>query len=105
MVIPSPDALLTGLVSIVFGAIALINASKAKQDRAEVEHRAANFRAFEQAEQFYEATHKRLVEHVADVTAENKSLRSRNRVLASYLDQIEKSLSDLGVKLPEDWPR
>jgi|SRR5215469_5321393 len=90
------DTVIIGGISAALGILALINSSKAKQERAAVEGHAANIKAFDQAQRFYGETNERL-------TAENERLSRQNTRLARQLDRFERLIHDLDVALPPGW--
>jgi|SRR5215831_15739352 len=90
------DTVIIGGISAALGILALINSSKAKQERAAVEGHAANIKAFDQAQRFYAETNDRL-------TSENERLARQNSRLSRQLDRFERLIHDLDVALPEGW--
>jgi len=101
----SPDTTITAIITVALGVLALVNASRAKRERAAVDAKAANFKAFEQAQSFYDTTNQRLTTEVAQLQAENVKQAGLNRALSRQIDHLERLVRDLGGALPDDWTR
>jgi uncharacterized protein HemX len=99
----SLDTVIISAITIGLGLLTLINASRAKRERAAVEKQTVNFKAFEQAQNFYDITNKRLKEEVTQLESERSQLSRNNRTLERQLNRLEELVRELGGALPDDW--
>ena len=97
------DTLIISAISAALGVLALINASKAKQQQAATEGHAANIQAFDQAARFYRETHERQGEQVQQLVEENTRLAAQNATLTRQLNRFERLVAELKIVLPDEW--
>jgi len=101
----SLDVIVTGTISIALGLLAFINSARAKRERAEADGHAANLKAFDQAQRFYQDTNAALTARLQQLGTENATLTRQNRTLAGQLDRLERLIRTLDIALPDDWQR
>ena len=101
---PGIDTLVSAVISIALGILALISASRAKRESALVENRTVNLQAFEQAQKFYDTTNQRLMAQGEQLSSENAKLTEQNRKLTRQLDRLEELIEDLGGVVPPEDP-